>query len=221
MEIHLPDNIKKEFNKIKAQLNKETLIKHLTYLNVIGIIILIIGIYMLYYIYESSFYFILGFNGIDATWIIRLAYLIIIACIGGYFIKKAALLLGDPVILSLIIFVIGLAFLIFAFWTAQIFIDLQYQLNPLTFIGLLFFGIMVAIGLFFFGKGMSDLIKIRKQEKPQRTERSSMEIPPVEVKDERNSPTPDREQAEFKICPQCLSKLAPDDSHCVNCGKKQ
>jgi cation transport ATPase len=209
------------FDDVKAQLNKEALKGYLTYLNILGIIIFVIGLLMISYAYISSFYFIFGFSSFDPSWIIRLAYLIIIACISGYILRKAIELLGDSLALSIIILVIGLAFLIFAFWTAQIFVEVEYQANPFTLVGLFFFGIMIAVGLFFFGKGMSDLIKIRNQKIPLRTDHPSENIFPPKTGNTEKGIPPDHPQAEFKICPKCLSQLSPDDTHCTVCGKKQ
>ena len=206
---------------IRTQLNKKTIISSLTYLNVIGIIIFFIGLLMLYYVFEYSFYFILGFSDFDPSWIIRLAYLILITCIGGFLIRQAILLLGDSRVLSVIILVIGLISLIFIFWTAQLFIEMPYQLNEFTLVGLLFFGIMIAIGMFFFGKGMSDMIKIRNRGFATRTEPPSENIIPPETVIMENSAPPENRKEDFKICPQCLSKLSLDDTHCINCGKKQ
>ncbi len=196
-------------------MNKETFKNHLTYLNIIGIIVFVIGLLMIYYAYISSFYFIFGFSSFDPSWIIRLAYVIIIACVSGYIIWQAIKLLGDSVVLSIINLVIGLAFLIFAFFTAQIFVEGHDQLNPFTFVGLFFFGVMIAIGLFFFVKGISDLIKIRHHKIQSRTER------PLESHSTENSENRIPAHPESKICPYCLTKLSFEDMHCVNCGKKQ
>lgn len=210
----MPDNI-------KGQLNKDVLKSHLTYLNIIGIIIFIFGLLMLYYVYFSSFYFILGFSGFDDSWIIRLAYLIIIAIVGGFLIKQAISLLGDSRVLTTILLILGLAFLLFAFWTAQVFVEMQYQANPFTLIGIVFFGIMIAIGMFFFGKAMADLIKIRKKGITQQTESPSEDVSLTQTEIKENAVPLVPQPAGFKICPRCLSQLSLDDTHCTVCGKKQ
>jgi len=210
----LPDNI-------KAQLNKDVLKSHLTYLNIIGIIIFIFGLLMISYVYLSSFYFLMGLDGFDDSWIIRLAYLIIISFIGGFIVKQAITLLGDSRVLSIIILMIGAVFLLIAFSTAQFFIEMVYQFNEFTLVGLLFFGIMIAISMFFFGKGMADLIKIRNKGVKQQIESPSDYISPSETGNREKSIPPDPQLAEFKICPRCLSQLSLDDTHCTVCGKKQ
>jgi len=209
------------FDDVKAQLNKEALKGYLTYLNILGIIIFVIGLLMLYYVYVSSFYFLLGLSGFNASWIIRLGYLISITFIGGFFIKQAIVLLGDSRVISIIILTIGLVFLLFAFWTAQVFIEMMYQFSEFTLVGLLFFGIMIVIGMFFFGKGMADLIKIRKTGVIRPTESPSENIPPTETGNTETVIPPDPQHAKLKICPKCLSQLSPDDTHCTVCGKKQ
>jgi cation transport ATPase len=208
-------------HNFKARLNKDVLKSHLTYLNIIGVIIFVIGLLLLYYVYISSFYFLLGLNGFNDSWIIRLAYLISITIIGGFFIKQAIELLGDSRVISIIILTIGLVLLLFAFWTAQFFVKMPYQFNAFILVGLLFFGIMIAIGMFFFGKGMADLIKIRKTGVIRPTESPSENIPPPETGNTEKGIPPDHPQAEFKICPKCLSPLSLDDTHCIFCGKKQ
>jgi hypothetical protein len=208
-------------HNIKAQLNKDVLKSHLTYLNIIGIIIFVIGLLLIYYTYISSFYFLLGRYGFDASWIIRLAYLISITFIGCFLIKKAIELLGDSRVISIIILTIGLVLLLFAFWTAQMFVKMKYQFNAFILSGLLFFGIMIAIGMFFFGKGMADLIKIKKMGVMQPTKSPSENIPPPETGNTEKGIPPDHPQAEFKICPKCLSRLSLDDTHCIFCGEKQ
>jgi hypothetical protein len=205
---------------MKAQLNKEVLKSRLTYLNSIGILIFIIGLWMMYSSYISSFYFMLGFSGFDASWIIRLMYLSIIAVIGGYLTKHAVSIIGVSSVFSIIILLIGLAFLIFTFWTAQVFIEMQYQFNPFTLAGIVFFGIMVAISVFIFGRGVVGLLAIKKGGTVKPMEIPSETLPPQ--KNLHIDPPPPRgnEPLPFKTCPSCLSMLSPQDIHCMNCGKK-
>ena len=205
---------------MKAQLNKEVLKSHLTYLNIIGILIFIIGLWMMYSSYISSFYFMLGFSGFDASWIIRLMYLSIIAVLGGYLTKHAISIIGVSSVFSIIILLIGLAFLIFTFWTAQVFIEMQYQFNPFTLVGILFFGIMVAISVFIFGKGAFGLITLKKGGTVKPIEIKSETIPPRENLQIDTTPPQENEPLQFKTCPSCLSQISPQDIHCMNCGKK-
>jgi len=207
-------------DSMKAQLNKEVLKSRFTYLNIIGILIFIIGLWMMYSSYISSFYFMLGFSGFDASWIIRLIYLSIIAVLGGYLTKQAISIIGLSSVFSIIILLIGLAFLIFTFWTAQVFIEMQYQFNPFTLAGILFFGIMAAVSVFFVGKGAFGLLAIKKGGTVKPIEITSETIPPGENLHIDTTPPQENEPLHVKICPSCLSEISPQDVHCMNCGKK-
>jgi hypothetical protein len=144
----------------------------------------------------------------------------IIAFIGGFLIKQAIGTLGESRALSVVILMIGLAFLIFVFWTGQIFVEMQYEFNLFTLSGLLFFGIMVAIGVFFLGKGVSDLKRIKNQGIRPAIQNQSELISSPETEVMENGNSPGLQQTQFKICPDCLSKVSLDTIYCTDCGKK-
>jgi hypothetical protein len=212
-------------DRIKTKLSKKTVRENLTYLNVIGIILFIVGLGIVTYSFLTSLDFIIGLSGFDASWMIRLVYLIIITVIGGYLVRQAATLLGDPPLLSVLFVLIGLIYLAVIFWTAQIFLELNYAFSPFTLIGTFFFCIMVAICLFFFAKGISDLVKLKNSRlippAVQPTGVIIQNIPPAMPVPAESGPVLTTPAPDFKICPNCLSKIAINDAHCEYCGKEQ
>jgi hypothetical protein len=199
--------------KVKKMVNfdKNAVKSFLTLRNIIGIILLVIGLYMMVDAYFSSLRLVIGLIYIDESWFIRIIYLTLIAVIGGFLVNRGELIIGVSRILSLIFLILGLFSLILAFWTAKVFVENYYQLTLFVAIGILFFGVMVSIGLFITAKGVSYFQK-KKSQIPQ----TSVQNPPEESE---SIERPESSEPTFSICPACLSKISLEDTHCMNCGK--
>jgi hypothetical protein len=196
--------------KKMVHLDKNAVKDYLTLRNIIGITLLIIGLYMMVDAYFSSLRLVIGLIYIDESWFIRVIYLTLIAVIGGFLVNRGVLITGVSKILSIIFLILGLFCLVLAFWTAKVFVENYYQMTLFVAIGILFFGVMVSIGFFITAKGVSYFLK-KKSEMPRMTVQKSSEEP------ERTGQT-ESSEPQFSICPACLSKVSPEDTHCMNCG---
>jgi hypothetical protein len=210
--------------KSPTKIDKKTILAFLTYSNIVGSIILVIGLLLLLYAFESSLGLVIGIILISETWIVRFIYLFIIACIGGFLVYRAVKVIGFSRILATIFLFFGLGFLLVILRTAQVFIESYYQLTLFVLIGPFFFGIMVSIFLFIMILGSSFFIKSKK-EKQQTTQQEKIQNTAIQEKtivqnrDEQQE-YPDSKQG-YRICPKCLSKLSPEDVHCNQCGTLQ
>jgi hypothetical protein len=117
-------NIRSLLNSIKlpTKFEKRTVLGRLTYANIVGSIILVIGLLLLLYTFESSLGLVIGIIYISETWIIRFIYLLIIACIGGFLVSQGVKVTGFSRILATIFLFFGLGFLLVILRTAQVFI---------------------------------------------------------------------------------------------------
>jgi hypothetical protein len=197
--------------KKMANLDKDAVKALLTLHNIIGVTLLIIGLYMMIDAYFSSLRLVIGLIYIDESWFIRVVYLTLIAVIGGFLVNRGVLITGVSKILSIIFFILGLFCLVLAFWTAKVFVENYYQMTLFVAIGILFFGVMISIGFFITAKGVSYFLK-KKGEVPRPMAQKSSVEPESTGQTESGEP-------QFSICPACLSKVSAEDTHCMSCGQ--
>jgi len=206
--------------KLPTKIDKKTILAFLTYSNIVGSIILVIGLLLLLYAFESSLGLVIGIILISETWIVRFIYLFIIACIGGFLVYRAVKVIGFSRILATIFLFFGLGFLLVILRTAQVFIESYYQLTLFVLIGPFFFGIMVSIFLFIMILGTSFFIKSKKEKPPEKIQNTAIQEKTIVQNREEQQEYPDSKQG-YRICPKCLSKLSPEDVHCNQCGTLQ
>ena len=209
-----------DFIKSPTKIDKKTILAFLTYSNIVGSIILVIGLLLLLYAFESSLGLVIGIILISETWIVRFIYLFIIACIGGFLVYRAVKVIGFSRILATIFLFFGLGFLLVILRTAQVFIESYYQLTLFVLIGPFFFGIMVSIFLFIMILGTSFFIKSKKEKPPEKIQNTAIQEKTIVQNREEQQEYPDSKQG-YRICPKCLSKLSPEDVHCNQCGTLQ
>lgn len=219
-------NIRSFFDSQKAPTNidKKKVLGFFTYTNIVGSIILVIGLLLLLYAFESSLALVIGLILISETWIVRLIYLFIIAFIGGFLVYRAVKVIGLSRILATIFLFFGLGFLLVILRTAQVFIDTYYQLTLFVLFGPFFFVIMVSIFLFITILGTSFFIKSKKEKQPTKQQEkiqntATQEKTIVQNREEQQENL--NIMQEYRICPKCLSKLSPEDVHCNQCGTLQ
>ncbi len=101
--------------KLPTKIDGKTILGHLTYANIVGSIILVIGLLLPVYAFESSLGLVIGIIYISETWIIRFIYLLFLACIGGFLVSTGIRVIGFSRILATIFLFFGLGFLLVIF----------------------------------------------------------------------------------------------------------
>ena len=120
---------------------------------VLGLVITIIGLFMLLYSFFLANNFVIGSFTIDEAFLIRFIFLICMSLIGGYLIDKGATLIENTKIIGLILLSLGLILLIFVFLIASIFVIGRYVPDLSYIVKLMFFFYMVGIGIFLTRRG--------------------------------------------------------------------
>jgi len=207
-------------DKLKGivRIDRKAVRQFFTYINVIGMIVLVIGLILLFYAFDSSMSLLIGVILITETWFIHVFYLVMLACIGGFLVRQAVKVLGTSRALATLFLILGFIFLLQIFWAARVFVETSYQLTLFVVFGMFFFIIMVAIFLYMTMQGLSFFITSQKGKKPD------IKPTPVPEKEGVNQapevlqePLATTEPVTW-ICPRCLSKLSPEDTHCIYCG---
>ena len=152
---------KDTWDKIKIRLEKKALKGQITYFSIIGVLLLLIGLFMLIDAFYAAFGLVTGLIYLNESWIVRLAYLIIIAVMGGFLVSRATEIIGMSRLVTTIFVIIGLFLLVFSFLTARVLVEIYYQLSPFTMIGVFFFVVMVTIALYILGKGIAKIIQVK------------------------------------------------------------
>lgn len=152
-----PDN-QDGSQRTAAKTSKDALLYFLTFKNIVGVIVLGIGLFLLLYVFDSSISLVIGVNLLTETWFIHAFYLVILSTIGGYLVNQGIKVIGFSRILATILLCIGIILLVQLFWTAKVFIESDYQLSLFVIIGVIFYVIMVGIFLYVTSKGISFFI---------------------------------------------------------------
>ena len=120
-----------------------------------GIIIAVIGLFLLLHSFITANDFVGGEFMIDETFGVRIIFFIFMIGIGGYLIGKGATLAEDSKIIGIILTPFGLFMLCFTFVIANTFVNGEFMLDELFFIKILFFFCMIGIGGYLTGKGVT------------------------------------------------------------------